>query len=81
MVKGIRKLLIIRYAPSHWWVFKIVDGFGPHTSTLKPMEKYEKYKALMLKEEGGTSHVCQSYYQDAAKKDKAIFRDDTSVLR
>ena len=45
------------------------------------METYEKYKVLMLKEEGDTSHVCQSYDQDAVKQDKASFSDDTSVLR
>ena len=80
MDKGIRKLPIIRDPPVHWWVLKIVDGFGPHTSSLKLMETYEKYKVLMLKEEGDTSYVCQRYYQDAAKQDKEIFRDDNSVL-
>ena len=44
------------------------------------MDTYEKYKVLMLKEEGDTSHVCQSYDQDSVKKDKARFMDDTSVL-
>ena len=45
------------------------------------METYEKYKVFMIKEEGDTSHVYQSYDQDAYKKDKSRFRYDTSVLR
>ena len=45
------------------------------------MDTYEKYKVLMLKEEGDTSHVCQSYDQDSANQDKARFREDTYVLR
>ena len=58
MDKGIIKLPIIWDAPAHWWVLNIVDGFGPHTSSLKYMGNYTKYKVLMLKEEGNTSHVC-----------------------
>ena len=45
------------------------------------MDTYAKYKVLMLKEEGDTSHVFQRYDQYAEKKDNANFRDDTSVLR
>ena len=33
---GIRKLLVIRDMPD-WWAVKFVDGFGPHTSSLKAM--------------------------------------------
>ena len=33
MVEGIRALDIIRENPQ-WWVLKIIDGFGPHTSSI-----------------------------------------------
>ena len=49
MVKGIRNFPIIRYAPAHFCVLKIIDGFGPHSSSLKYMDTYAKYKVLMLK--------------------------------
>ena len=81
MAKGIRKLPIIPDAPAHWWVLNIFGGFGTHTYSLKSMDTYAKYKVLMLKEEGDTSHVFQRYDQYAEKKDNANFRDDTSVLR
>ena len=81
MAKGIRKLPIIRGAPDNWWVLKIVDVFGPHTSSLKSMETYAKYKVLMIKEEGDTSHVCQRYDQYSSKKDNASFREDNYFLR
>ena len=81
MDKGIIKLPIILDAPAHFWVLNIVDGFGPHTSSLKYMENYAKYKLLMLKEEGNTSHLCQRYYQYDVNQDKASFREDTSFLR
>ena len=38
MARGIRSLPVIRDAPGHWWVGKIIDGFGPHTSSIKAME-------------------------------------------
>ena len=51
MSKVIIKLPTIQDAPDNWWVFNIVDGFGPHTSSLKVMETYAEYKVLMIKEE------------------------------
>ena len=79
--KGNINLPIIHDAPSHQWVLNIVYGFETHTSSPKSMDTYAKYKVLMLKEEGDTSHVFQRYDQYAEKKDNANFRDDTSVLR
>ena len=80
MSKGIRKLPIIQDAPPNWWVLKIADGVGTHTYSLKSMKTYAKYKVLMLKEEGNTSHVCQSYDQYDAKKYKYIFWYENSIL-
>ena len=74
MSKGIRKLLSIWDAPDHWWVFNIVIGFGSPTSSLKSMETYAKYKVLMIKEGGNTSHVFQIYDQYYANQYKSRLR-------
>ena len=33
MAEGLRSAPIVRDMP-HWWMMKIVDGFGPHVSSL-----------------------------------------------
>ena len=81
MAKGIIKLPIIWDSPYNWWVLNFFNGLVPHTSSLKSINTYKKYKVLMLKEEGNTSHVCQIYDQDYANQDKYRFRYDTYVLR
>jgi hypothetical protein len=60
MAAGIRQMQVISDMPD-WWVVKIIDGFGPHTSSVKSMEIYESHKIMLLKEEGDSSHVNQSY--------------------
>jgi hypothetical protein len=82
MAKGIRELPIIRDHPD-WWVVKIIDGFGPHTSSVKAMQIYAdaKSKIALLKEEGDTSHVCQAYDQECAKADKRSMRTSLAFLR
>lgn len=77
---GIRAMPVIVDNPD-WWVVKIIDGFGPHTSSLKAMEIYEERKILLVKEEGDTSHVCQAYDQTVAKDDKCNMRDCLTYLR
>ena len=69
MADGIRAMPIICDNPN-WWVVKIIDGFGPHTSSLKAMEIYHSRKILLLKEEGDASHVNQSY--DRARAAPAV---------
>jgi hypothetical protein len=59
---GIREMPVISDR-SDWWVLKIIDGFGAHTSSAKAMEIYADRKILLLKEEGDSSHVNQSYDQ------------------
>ena len=54
---GIRAMPVICDNPD-WWVIKIIDGFGPHTSSVEAMKIYAKHKILLVKEEGDTSHVC-----------------------
>ena len=55
---GLRSLPVVCDKPE-WWALKVIDGFGPHTSSLEAMEIYSSHKILLLKEEGDTSHVCQ----------------------
>ena len=64
-----------------WWVIKIIDGFGPHTSSVEAMKIYAKHKILPVKEEGDTSHVCQAYDQKVAKDDKSTMRGCLAFLR
>ena len=80
MAAGIRKMPVICDHPE-WWVVKIIDGFGPHTSSLKAMEIYAEHKTMLLKEEADTSHVCQSYDQEVAKADKRSMRTSLAFLR
>ena len=61
---GIRKMPVICEMPD-WWVLNIVDGFGPHVSSLKAMEIYAERKILLLKEEGDASHVTQAYDRES----------------
>ena len=69
MAMGIRSMPVIVDMPD-WWVLKIIDGFGAHTSSDKAMEIYSEKKILLIKEEGDTSHVCQMYDQKVAIDDK-----------
>ena len=80
MVAGIRAMPVICDRPD-WWVLKIIDGFGAHTSSLAAMEVYADAKVLLLKEEGDTSHVCQAYDQMVAKDDKRSMRACLGYLR
>ena len=64
-----------------WWMVKVIDGFGPHTSSAKAMEIYAEEKILLVKEEGDTSHVCQAYDQKVAKDDKKSMRQSLAYLR
>ena len=77
---GIRAMPVICDNPN-WWVIKIIDGFGPHTSSVEAMKIYAKHKILLVKEEGDTSHVCQAYDQKVAKDDKGTMRGCLAFLR
>ena len=80
MAAGIRKMPVIVDNPT-WWVVKIIDGFGPHTSSLEAMTIYSEARIILLKEEGDTSQVCQAYDQMVAKDDKVTMRDGLGYLR
>ena len=79
MSKGMNSLPVVRDRPD-WWKLKIVDGFGPHTSSLAAMQIYDDAKIILLKEEGDTSQVCQSYDQHVAKDDKRCMRNCLFIL-
>ena len=80
IAKGIRNMPVISDRPD-WWVLKIIDGFGPHTSSEQAMQIFADHKILLLKEEGDSSHVNQSYDQKVAKDDKRSMRDSLAYLR
>ena len=71
---------VVRDMPD-WWVCKIIDGFGPHVSSEEAMQVYYAHKILLLKEEGDSSHVNQSYDQKVAKDDKSNMRSSLAYLR
>ena len=60
IVSGIRNCTYVRDMP-HWYCLKIVDGYGPHTTSLEAMRQYSDAKIILMKEEGDSSHVNQSY--------------------
>ena len=77
---GIRMMPVISGRPE-WWVLKIIDGYGAHTSSEAAMQTYADRKILLLKEEGDSSHVNQSYDQKVAKDDKKSMRQSLAYLR
>ena len=80
MADGLRKLPVICDMP-HWWMVKIIDGFGAHTSSVQAMDIYDKRKILLLNEDGDASHVNQSYDQQVAKDDKRNMRGGLNFVR
>ena len=65
--KAIRSMPIIRDYP-HWYFGVSLDGFGSHCNVHAANEIFAKYKILVVKEEGDTSHTNQAYDQDVAKR-------------
>ena len=79
VIKGIRAQ-VDKINPV-WWVIKIVDGYGPHTTSLEAMRLYYDAKILLLKEESYMSHVNQTYDQYKAKEDKSNMREAIALMR
>ena len=77
--RGIRAMDVIKDHPD-WWMTLTCDGFGSHTLD-KAIELFAKYKIQIVKEEGDTSQVNQSYDQDVAKKDKCYMRANLELIR
>jgi hypothetical protein len=78
--KGIRAMPVIQDHPE-WWVLDILDGYGSHFSSPEALAIYWALKIRQAKEEGHTSHTCQFYDQEPAKKDEVVLRSGTAMLR
>jgi len=77
--KGIRSMEVIKDHPD-WWMTITCDGFGSHIID-KANELFAKHKIQIVKEEGDTSQVNQSYDQNVAKKDKCYMRANLELIR
>ncbi|KAJ1447819.1 hypothetical protein M885DRAFT_175856 [Pelagophyceae sp. CCMP2097] len=79
-VAGIRAMPVICDNPD-WWVPLIVDGFGPHVSSVDAMKLFFNAKIMLIKEEADSSHVNHTYDQLVAKREKAGCREVLETLR
>eukprot|EP00957_Ditylum_brightwellii_P035780 2713045-Ditylum_brightwellii.AAC.1 len=48
-----------------------MDGFSSHVNVAEALQQFRHGKHHAFKEEGGSSHINQSYDRDVTKKDKA----------
>jgi len=78
--RGMRDMPVIRDHPD-WWVTLTCDGFGSHVNVEVAHKVFNKHKSFVVKEEGDSSHVNQSYDQIVAKQDKAWMRNHLSLVR
>ena len=62
--KGLRDLPVIKNYPELWMVLTL-DGYGSHLHG-DALKIFADYKILIVKEEGDTSQVCQSYDKDVS---------------
>eukprot|EP00957_Ditylum_brightwellii_P071842 5460558-Ditylum_brightwellii.AAC.1 len=67
MLPGICQMPVIRYHPE-WWTCITMDGFNSHVNVAEALQKSRDVKHHAVKEEGGSSHINQSYNQDVAKR-------------
>ena len=58
-----------------------MDGFASHLNVREALEIFDQFKILLLKEEGDSSHVNQSYDQLVAKQDKLLTKTYLGMLR
>eukprot|EP00957_Ditylum_brightwellii_P106411 8117698-Ditylum_brightwellii.AAC.2 len=64
---------VIRDHPE-WWTCMMMDGFGSHIMVADALEVFCSTKNHVVKEEGCTSHVYQSYNKEVMYNDKSISR-------
>ena len=69
------------HANPDWWLFKIVDGFVAHMASEKEMKLRYEDNIFMGKEEGGISHICQSYYYQVVNMEKSSSGEVISALK
>ena len=79
LCKSIRRQEILWDHPD-LWVLLSLDGFTSHVNALNAHEIFAEFKIMVIKEEGDTSHVCQSYDQQVAKDDKTHMRAALNML-
>ena len=58
-----------------------MDGYGSHVHVNEALNIFREHRIHIVKEEGGTSHVCQSYDQAQAKQDKSAAQQLLEVAR
>ena len=71
--KGIHEMAVVR-EHKDWWCVWILDRFGSHVNVQISKEIFIEHKILIVKEEGNTSQVYQSYDQWFEKADKLLRR-------
>jgi len=76
--KGIWSMEVVKDYPD-WWITITCDGFGSHIID-RANKLFAQHKIQIVKEEGGTSQVNQSYGQDVAKKDKHHMRANLELV-
>jgi hypothetical protein len=81
IILGLRNINKYVAANPQLWVLEIFDGFGAHLLSHKANEESFAANILSLKEEGDTSHVCQTYDKHVVKGDKAAKSLSLSFLR
>eukprot|EP00957_Ditylum_brightwellii_P029345 2218406-Ditylum_brightwellii.AAC.1 len=69
LCKGLCALPVVNEHPD-WWFLLTCDRFASHVNTPEALQTFAKYKIMLAKEEGDSSHVSQSYDQLPAKCDK-----------
>ena len=62
-------------------MLELLDGFGPHASSLEAVKLRYNSKILHVKEEGDSSHANQACDECVAKNEKFNNRECFSVLR
>eukprot|EP00957_Ditylum_brightwellii_P105872 8073936-Ditylum_brightwellii.AAC.1 len=67
--KGICAMSVVRDYPQ-WWFVLTCDGFGSHINIPEALQVFTDHKNMLVKEEGYSLHVSQSYDQSIAKCDK-----------
>ena len=73
-------LQVVRDHPE-WWFLLSMDGFASHLNVREALEIFDQFKILLLKEEGDSSHVNQSYDQLVAKQDKLLTKTYLGMFR
>ena len=64
-----------------WWFLLTCDGFGSHVNVPEALEIFCANRILLVKEEGDSSQVNQSYDQSVAKQDKIEGRQFLDMVR